>query len=363
MARTEARIFTEIWSDPNFKSLTVSGQRMYLFLLSQPDLAHDGVLALRERRWAFTADGMTVQDVWNALKELHDTAFVILDEEAGELLVRAHMRRDGVFLQPNVMRAAIAHLPAVQSDPIRRALFTEALRMMRENIDEVRLRDARSTLTAHQKRALRDLAVKLGRTLGLDPGVTWENEAQAYPSPKGRAKASSNPLGDRGQGRLLGSSRTLVAVAPAAQSRKRAPEPEQPTLLEPTSGGAPWDAEWAKFYAAYPKKRDPDRGRKAYEKLVRKEKVPAVQLHHAALNYAKAKSVKDGYAKYPATFLNAGTWRDFVLGVPEDERLKPEEKPKSARCPEHPSRPIDNCLDCGDDHGDRKFYVNNPPED
>ena len=51
MARSEARLSVEIWNDPDFLALSADAQRMYMFLISQSDLAHDGVLALRERRW------------------------------------------------------------------------------------------------------------------------------------------------------------------------------------------------------------------------------------------------------------------------------------------------------------------------
>ena len=70
MARSEARIFTSIWKDPDFLALSPSAQRLYMFLLSQDDLTYSGVMPLRERRWASKAAGMTVTDVEQDLKAL-----------------------------------------------------------------------------------------------------------------------------------------------------------------------------------------------------------------------------------------------------------------------------------------------------
>lgn len=68
--RTEARVFTDIWADPDFRSLSAQAQRLYLFLLSQPDLTYAGTIALRERKWAAAAADLTRRDVEEALAEL-----------------------------------------------------------------------------------------------------------------------------------------------------------------------------------------------------------------------------------------------------------------------------------------------------
>ena len=130
MARTEARIYTEIWEDPDFLALNPSAQRMFLFLVSQKDLAHDGVIALRERRWSKAAAGLTPDGVSRDLKELAATRFVIIDEDAEELLVRSFVRRDKVYRQPNVLRAAADHLPLVSSRAIRAEIHAELVRVI-----------------------------------------------------------------------------------------------------------------------------------------------------------------------------------------------------------------------------------------
>jgi hypothetical protein len=293
---------------------------------------------------------------------LASTNFIVLDEDTGELLIRAHLRRDGVYLQPNIMRAALAHLPAVQSSAIRRALFTETVRIIRENIDEARLEASLSPLSSNQKRTLRLMAVTLGVTEGLDPGVTWEDESKAKGSKKGSPKASRNPsrnpLGDRGQGNQLGSSSSSLTLPHEKRAGEPAPTSEQAVLIT-VEATPPWGAQFAKFWAGYPRKRDQDAARRAFEKLVRRERVPAIQLIQAARNYADSSASKDGYAKYPATFLNSGGWRDYVLGVPADERIKPGPKPtiyRGVNCPEHPEFSTENCPDCLAEYGDARHH-------
>src|SRR6202035_235613 len=101
-SRSEARIFTSIWADPAFLALPQAEQRMYMFLLSQPDLSFCGVLPLRERKWARSAAGLTVQGVRDALTALTRTAppFIIMDVDTQELMVRSLMRRDKVLKSP-----------------------------------------------------------------------------------------------------------------------------------------------------------------------------------------------------------------------------------------------------------------------
>lgn len=143
MARSEARVFTSIWRDEDFLALPPSAQRLYLFLLSQDDLSYCGVLPLRERRWAAKAAGMSVADVEHDLKTLEGTAypspdpdpaqaktpFVIIDRDTGELLIRALIRRDGIWKQPNLLKQARDSAEQVESRQIRAALLAELHRI------------------------------------------------------------------------------------------------------------------------------------------------------------------------------------------------------------------------------------------
>jgi hypothetical protein len=129
MARSEARISVSIWDDADFLVLSSDAQRLFLFLCSQSDLAHDGVIALRERRWSKKAAGLTLAAITRALTELESARFVVIDEDAEELLVRSFIRRDKVYRQPNVLRAAADHLKSITSHRILTELAVELERI------------------------------------------------------------------------------------------------------------------------------------------------------------------------------------------------------------------------------------------
>lgn len=132
MARSEARIFSSIWADPDFACLSRSAQGTYFFLLSQEDLAYDGVLPYRLSRWAGTAKEFKPRALRGDLAALEALRFVVVDESTEEVLVRSLMRRDGVFKQPNLLRAAAKHLPSVRSAVLRAVLADELRRIEAE---------------------------------------------------------------------------------------------------------------------------------------------------------------------------------------------------------------------------------------
>lgn len=134
--RSEARIFTSIWKDKDFLALTGPAQRLYFFLLSQPELTHCGVMPLRPpTRWVRYGSGLTVEEIQAALKELESggpNPFVLTDSETGELLVRSLIRRDRVARQPYVFTSAVESLDEVASPLIRAAILTELERAKAE---------------------------------------------------------------------------------------------------------------------------------------------------------------------------------------------------------------------------------------
>ena len=131
MPRTEARIFTSIWKDPVFLALDPGAQRLYMFLLSQDDLAYSGLMPLRPSRWASKAAGLTTADVERDLKTLEASGrmFVITDEASGELLVRSLLRHDRAWKQPNLLKQAIESADQIESPRIRSALLAELRRL------------------------------------------------------------------------------------------------------------------------------------------------------------------------------------------------------------------------------------------
>lgn len=169
MARNEARLSVSIWNDDDFLALSPTAQRMFMFLISQPDLAYTGVLALRERRWSKTSAGLTAAQVVTDLAELEEHRFIVVDEDAEELLIRSFIRGDKVYQQPNVLRSAHEALQFIASVAIRLALIAELRRVAELEMSE---------------HAARTIAAMLAE-LGGNPGP--------IPSPKGSANPSETP--------------------------------------------------------------------------------------------------------------------------------------------------------------------------
>ncbi len=129
MARDHARIDLSIWDDPDFTALSTDAQRLYLFLLSQRDLSYAGLLPMRLRRWAGRSSSTTTESVTAALAALDAARMVVVDHDTEEVLVRALIRRDGIYKQPNVLAAALREAFAISSPVLRRALAEELRRL------------------------------------------------------------------------------------------------------------------------------------------------------------------------------------------------------------------------------------------
>ncbi len=136
MARDHGRVMASIWDDPDFIGLSATAQRHYLFLVSQSDLAHTGVIPLRWTRWTRAQAGMTVRQLRADTEALANARFVVLDEDTEELLVRTLIRNDGIYKQPNVMRAVVKAADAIASPILRDALADELARLPLDELSD-----------------------------------------------------------------------------------------------------------------------------------------------------------------------------------------------------------------------------------
>ncbi|MFD7861824.1 hypothetical protein [Streptomyces sp. NPDC059783] len=125
MARGHGRILTSIWEDEDFRNLDESEQRLYLFLISQPNLNHAGLLDLTLRRWSRKARGLTVGELEKRIYALEQARFIVVDDDTEELLIRSFIRNDGVWKQPKVMGAAVSGALEISSKRLQQALLAE----------------------------------------------------------------------------------------------------------------------------------------------------------------------------------------------------------------------------------------------
>ncbi|MEU9495459.1 hypothetical protein AB0D73_27275 [Streptomyces sp. NPDC048215] len=136
MARGHGRILTSIWEDTDFLALDEPEQRLYLFLISQPNLNHAGLLDLTLRRWSRKARGLTVADLEKRIGILEGARFIVVDDDTEELLIRSFVRNDGVWKQPKVMGAMVSGALEISSWRLRNALLAEVGRIPLDELSD-----------------------------------------------------------------------------------------------------------------------------------------------------------------------------------------------------------------------------------
>jgi hypothetical protein len=89
MARSQARIGSGIWSDPDWCALSVGAQHAYFMLLTQPKLTLAGCLDWMPQRWNKLVVGA---DSAAHIEELIGARFVVAHDD--ELVIRTFVRND-----------------------------------------------------------------------------------------------------------------------------------------------------------------------------------------------------------------------------------------------------------------------------
>lgn len=136
MARGHGRILTSIWEDADFLALEEREQRLYLFLISQPNLNHAGLLDLTLRRWSRKASGLTSAELEKLLQTLEAARFIVMDDDTEELLIRSFIRNDGVWRMPKVMGAMVSGALEISSKRLQQALLAEVSRIPLEELSD-----------------------------------------------------------------------------------------------------------------------------------------------------------------------------------------------------------------------------------
>lgn len=93
MARSHARVKTSIHRDPDWLERSPEARWTYVALLSDPKLTIAGVMELAEKRWTRTT-GYDMPTLIAALVELEEHAYVVVDSDTDELLIRTLAKHD-----------------------------------------------------------------------------------------------------------------------------------------------------------------------------------------------------------------------------------------------------------------------------
>jgi hypothetical protein len=135
MARTHGRLKVSIWDDPDFLALKVAEQHAYFALMSNKGLSRCGVIDFIPSRFEGLAVDLTAPKFKAAVTGLERHRFVVIDPRTQELLLRSHVRHDGVFDRANMGKAVGTAYEAVVSPLIRHAIGDELARLMKEAMD------------------------------------------------------------------------------------------------------------------------------------------------------------------------------------------------------------------------------------
>jgi len=125
-----------IWNDPEFIALEAGPQRLYMFLLSQPDLSHAGLVPMRIRRWAKKVADYNAGRIEDELATLEGARFVVTDDDTEEVLIRTFVRNDGVYKQPKVMLRMREDAKQIESPALRAAFRVELDRLPLDELSE-----------------------------------------------------------------------------------------------------------------------------------------------------------------------------------------------------------------------------------
>lgn len=216
MARGHGRILTSIWEDSDFLKLDEREQRFYLFLISQPNLNHAGLLPLTLRRWSRKAHGLTSAEVEKRLQSLDGAQFIVVDDDTEELLIRSFVRNDGVWKQPKVMGAMVSGALEISSWRLRSALLAEVDRIP---LDE--LSDEPGTRGPSIRTQVAEHIEALRKSFGSPP-PNPDGRGSAPPSGTPSGTPSDTPQQPPAEGDPKAST---CAHAPASRAHSPAPAP------------------------------------------------------------------------------------------------------------------------------------------
>jgi hypothetical protein len=342
--RSEARLFTSIWEDEDFLALPPGPQRLYMFLISQKDLAYCCVIALRPARWARKAKGLTVAAIQADLELLTagPRPLVITDEDTGELLVRSLVRHDGVWKVPNIMKSARESAALVESPAILAALLRELLRIPAQESESVHVRKAHAEFVDE----LRD------RCGNPPPNPNEKGSRNPPPDPSDNPSADPSQGKGEGYGPVLQVSPNPRTPSPQRASAGEAMRPLWPAALPDAKPGEGEDrneqdqdhtALVAEIRAARPEWSTRSIGRALADPAVLER--PPELVRPAALAVAR-----DPESKHPGRLAHDGPWwqasksaragppkPSWCRGCDERTRMTGEDSPR--RCPNcHPLR-------------------------
>ncbi|MFI7114008.1 hypothetical protein ACIBK9_47360 [Nonomuraea sp. NPDC050227] len=316
MAGSYAKIFNEIWADPDFRSLSRGQQWLYFALISQPELNFAGVVTTTDRRLTGCAAGFTVDELRADLKVLEARRYVVVDDEHDEILVRSYVRHDGAWRTPNVLTSIVRAAVGVRSTAIRATLAEELARLPLQELSGKKAEDMRASVT----RVIETLRPRVAAT--VPARVSRSVTARVTETlPEGLVQPSAQPIAEPiVVVAVVGEEvkdRTSVTLphdpSPPSESESEGVLIELPTKPK-IECGSDQDPDFVAFWTNYPRKVGKPSARTAWRKAIKAGVDPKVVIEAAAAYRDDPERRRRGkqFTPHPSTWLN-------------DDRYEPDE--------------------------------------
>lgn len=196
MPRHFGSFATSIWDDPDWWELTSEAQRVYMMLVTQSTITPVGTVPMTLRRWANSTKGCTIKGLSKALEELSDAAYIVVDWDREELLIRSFVRWDKGYTNELRLKAIKKSAPMVGSRILAGALAHELNRLGIDHGITAEPFDAVSKpLAGPTEDVSKDAGSKYLRTWELEPEPgNWNREPGTPASAPPSATAEIDPF-------------------------------------------------------------------------------------------------------------------------------------------------------------------------
>ena len=314
MARDYGKLYIRMWGDRDFIGLPASAQRLYMFLVSQPDLSNIGTITIALRRWANCVSDESAEDIEADLKLLAREKYVIVDLDCEELFIRSYLKWDGGWKSPNMMISVKAAATQVLSETIRAAVRDEL-----GKLDTSHLPMKVSEKTGRSTRDFIELLIsQIQETLEADEYsddvLSWGAkglEEEKLTHSEWVKNSEIDPLLNPSR---MGSLTTTATAIDSTAIDTTATAIDTTAEKTPSARREEYSEEFESFWAEYPVKEGKRPASKAFAKAVKKvsfdELIAAVRRYSAWLKTTGTKP------KWAQGWLNDERWND-QLAVPQ----------------------------------------------
>ena len=309
MAHLYGKLFVKAWSS-DFVKLPARAQRMYMFLISQPDISNAGIVTLAMRRWANCVCDEDVNDITEDLKALSASGYVVVDEDCEELLVRTYIRWDGGWKSPNMMKSIVGAASQALSGTIRAVIRDEVDRLDTSDLPTKfnekygrTTKDCIEEMISDMHKKLQD-EVKdpeiMSWGVGTVAGVGEETHQVTLPERVTETLPVSNPSGNPSPNPLAKGSITTTTITTTNTTTNT-------TTTAKNAEHRKYTDEFNRFWNTYPKERRKEKPKAFSEwKLAIKRDTPE-NIIAGLERYCQGDTT---WAPYPAKWLKNDRWQD-----------------------------------------------------